>query len=60
MIRQGDEQGLLRYGIGGELQVWRRLLLRATLGSSRAKFEQETNIDPETTLDGSIGAVFQF
>jgi len=60
VVHQRDEQGLLRYGIGAELPVWRRLLLRATFGSSRAKFEQETNIEPEARLDFSLGLLLQF
>jgi hypothetical protein len=59
VIRQNDEQGLLRYGIGGELDVRRWLHLRVTLGSSRAKFDRQTNIEPEAKLDASIGVIFQ-
>lgn len=60
VILQGDEQGLLRYGVGGEWAVSKRVRARATIGSSRASFGGTTNIEPDKPLDASIGLFFQF
>ncbi len=58
---QKDEQGLLRYGAGVERRFTENLSLRASLGSSRARFgDRRTNIDPKTQIDFSLGVVWQF
>jgi len=59
-LQQHDEQGLLRYGIGAEVSLTGPLGVRATAGSSRAKFEGPTNIVPATELEASVGFVLQF
>jgi hypothetical protein len=60
VILQGDEQGLLRYGVGGEWTVSKRLRARLTIGSSRASFDGTTNIEPEKPLDAALGLIVQF
>lgn len=58
-LRQGDQQGLLGYGLGVE-RVWGlHTRWRARIGSSRADFSLPTNIDPDEPIDLSIGIVYQ-
>lgn len=57
---QQDEQGMLRYGLGIEKQINRGLHLRLAVGSGRADFDGETNIDPDEELEYSAGILWQF
>jgi hypothetical protein len=59
-IGQSDEQGLLRYGVGVERNVWRGLNVRVTPGSSRADFGgRPTNIDVKRPIDFSLALIYQ-
>ena len=58
---QTDEQGMLRYGIGTEIEVVRGLLMRARIGSGRADFGSAiTNFAPEPAPQFGFAVVYQF
>ncbi|MEZ5286407.1 MAG: hypothetical protein R2712_16675 [Vicinamibacterales bacterium] len=61
MTSQQDSQGLLRYGVGVERAVGRRLGVRGTVGWSRADFGGRlTNIEVTRPVEAAIGAVLRF
>lgn len=58
---QQDEQGMLRYGIGLEMQIYKVLNIRASTGRYRVDFgELITNIDVEDKMDFMLGVICQF
>ncbi len=59
-FQQSDGQGLLRYGVGAELDLNGPFDLRATMGSSRAKFDKPLNRDPDHPIDFEVAALRQF
>ena len=60
VIRQRDEQGMLKYGLGVEAHLWQGLNFRASVGALRVDFgDQITNIDVEDELDLMIGLIYQ-
>ena len=60
VIRQRDEQGMLKYGLGLEAHLWLGLNFRASVGGLRVDFgDQITNIDVEDELDLMIGLIYQ-
>lgn len=59
--KQKDEQGMLKYGLGLEAIIWRRLHARATVGRLRVDFgDQVTNIEVDDKWDFTVGVVYQF
>lgn len=57
---QRDEQGMLRYGVGIERRLIKRLLLRTSLGSGRADFgDRTTNIKVRKELEAALGLIIQ-
>lgn len=55
--RQGDGQGLLRFGVGVEQRAGRMGAIRASLGTSRADFgDRRTNMVPRRPLELLIGS----
>ena len=59
--QQKDEQGMLKYGLGLEAQVWRGWHARATVGRLRVDFgDLETNIAVDDKWDITLGIVYQF
>ncbi|MCB0519721.1 MAG: hypothetical protein H6577_02390 [Lewinellaceae bacterium] len=59
--KQTDEQGMLKYGLGTELHLWKGLNARATLGRLRVDFgDLVTNIDVEDKWDVTVGVSYQF
>jgi len=59
--QQTDEQGMLKYGFGGEVRIYKKLNMRATIGALRVDFgDLVTNIDVEDKLDIMAGVVYQF
>jgi hypothetical protein len=60
-FRQTDSQGLLRYGLGVERTVSGSWSVRASLGSSRAEFDDRPrNFDPVHPVDVSVGVIHRF
>ena len=60
-FEQGDEQGLLRYGLGWEAPLIRGALVRLTAGSSRADFgDRPTNLELDRPLEVGLGLTWQF
>lgn len=60
-FRQKDEQGMLKYGAGIEIQIWQGLNACATAGRLRVDFgDRVTNIDVEDMWDFTIGITYQF
>lgn len=58
---QTDKQGLLRYGLGVDIDVGGPFLLRGTVGSSRADFgERLLNTKPDNPIDLELSALSQF
>jgi len=58
---QRDKQGMLKYGIGLELSVMKRINVKATFGGLRVDFgDLETNIDVEDKYDFTFGINYQF
>ena len=58
---QEDKQGILRYGAGVEKRIAGPLQIRASIGSGRADFgDQTTNIDPKSTIEAALGIIVQF
>ena len=58
---QQDKQGILKYGIGVEARVYKRLNVRFTIGGLRVDFgDLETNIDVEDKLDVTLGVIHSF
>ena len=58
---QRDKQGMLKYGIGLELSVIKRINLKVTFGGLRVDFgELETNIDVDDKYDFTFGINYQF
>ncbi|MBK7872785.1 MAG: hypothetical protein IPJ74_19965 [Saprospiraceae bacterium] len=59
--QQKDEQGMLKYGIGLEMAVYKKINIRATAGGLRVDFGNlETNINVEDKMDVTIGITYQF
>ncbi len=59
--KQKDEQGMLKYGIGLEMPVYKKMNIRATIGGLRVDFgDQVTNINVEDKLDATFGIIYQF
>ncbi|MEQ8361743.1 MAG: hypothetical protein RH948_02685 [Cyclobacteriaceae bacterium] len=57
---QTDEQGMLKYGIGIERQLYRKINVRAQFGGLNVDFgELITNIDVEDKYDLTLGIVLQ-
>lgn len=60
LLRQKDEQGFLRYGIGAETRLVGGLGLRATIGAYRVDFgDLVTNIDVSGEMEYTLGVVYQ-
>lgn len=58
---QDDKQGILRFGAGVEKHIAGPLQLRASLGTGRADFgDQTTNIDPNSKIEAALGLIVQF
>jgi hypothetical protein len=58
---QRDKQGMLKYGIGVELNLKKRINISTTFGGLRVDFgDLETNIDVEDKYDLTIGLNYQF
>lgn len=58
---QSDGQGLLRYGLGMDIDVGGPFLLRGTIGSSRADFgDRPLNMKPDNPIDLELSALSQF
>jgi opacity protein-like surface antigen len=58
---QSDEQGLLRYGLGLDVDLGGPFLLRGTIGSSRADFgDRQLNRQPDHPIDVELSALSQF
>ena len=58
---QQDKQGMLKYGIGLEVLVYKSIHIIAKFGKLSVDFgESETNIDVEDKYDFTVGANFQF
>lgn len=60
-FNQTDRQGMLKYGIGLEHQIFPGIAIRSTYGRLNVDFgELETNIDVEDKQDFTLGFTFQF
>lgn len=60
LLRQEDEQGFLRYGIGAETRLTGRLGLRGTIGAYQVDFgDLVTNIDVAGEMEYTLGVVVQ-
>lgn len=60
-FNQEDEQGILRFGAGVEKRVAKFVNVRASLGTGRADFgDQTTNIDPDQKVEAALGLIAQF
>ncbi len=60
-FNQTDKQGMLRYGLGLEAQVFRGLHVLIKAGRLSVDFgDLETNIDVEDKYDFMAGAIYQF
>jgi hypothetical protein len=60
LLRQRDEQGFLRYGIGAETRLVGRVGLRGTVGAYRVDFgELTTNIDVGGEMEYTLAFVVQ-
>lgn len=58
---QKDKQGMLKYGLGLEVPVYKGLNVRATFGGLRVDFgDLVTNIDVEDKADIMAGLLWQF
>ena len=58
---QTDKQGMLKYGLGLEAQVYKMINVRAKVGGLSVDFGGlETNIDVEDKMDVMFGVLFQF
>jgi len=58
---QGDQQGMLKYGIGYEANLLKGLNIRAYAGRLRVDFgDQITNIEVDDKGDYMLGIVYQF
>jgi hypothetical protein len=58
---QKDSQGLLRYGLGIDMDLGGPALLRGTVGSSRADFgDRQLNREPDSPIDVELSALSQF
>lgn len=58
---QTDKQGLLRYGLGVDVDLGGPFLLRGTVGSSRADFgDRPLNRKPDNPIDVELSALSQF
>jgi len=59
--RQQDEQGMLKFGIGYEMVVFKNLHARISAGAMRVDFgDRVTNIDVEDKYDFMAGVLWQF
>lgn len=59
--KQEDKQGMLKYGIGVEAQIYKGLNARFSIGRLRVDFgDLMTNINVEDKLDVMAGVVYQF
>jgi hypothetical protein len=57
---QKDEQGMLKYGIGFERLIWKKVNARLTAGMLSVDFgDRMTNINVEDKIDLMAGVVFQ-
>lgn len=60
-LRQKDEQGLLRYGVGVERALAEGWRARATAGSSRADFgDRRRNMTPDRPIEVGVAVSFGF
>lgn len=58
---QKDGQGFLRYGIGLETPIYKKLNIKATVGRVYVDFgDLKTNMDVDDKLDFNLGIVYQF
>jgi hypothetical protein len=58
---QRDKQGMLKFGVGMEYQVFKRFHVKASFGGLRVDFgELKTNINVEDKYDLMTGIVYQF
>jgi hypothetical protein len=59
--KQQDQQGMLKYGVGYETVLFKRLHLCARIGGLKVDFgDQVTNINVEDKLDYMLSALYQF
>lgn len=59
--KQQDKQGMLKYGVGAEVHIWKGLNARLSAGGLRVDFgDLMTNINVEDKLDVMAGVVYQF
>ena len=60
-FKQKDEQGMLKYGLGLERQIWRGLIVCVTTGRLRVDFgDHITNIAVDDKWDFTLGITYQF